>query len=270
MKKLLAMILCVVMVLSFSATAFAGDEGTTGGIASDYTPDRTPKYNSVGDSKKAIDNLNKDIKAMYYAIVADETVYSSAKGIYDFTDNLAKDLLKDVEKMTFIDRAAGTKTTIYNEDLTSNLRKGINRVIGNEIANYMNDRIEAYTNGNDHIQPDKYLNTYIKALNSVLGSEKAQKNIQSIIYGVVALNTQVSVNDRAQDLYDEIVAWDHIDEFHWADAAGGFANLDPEDFYDITWLPTTDDHGTVFVPTGSATVTSDAGRAYSALQGLLN
>jgi hypothetical protein len=102
MKKLLALILCVAMVMSFSATAFAGNEGTTGGQGYDVDFDRIPKYADASDAKKIVTNLGKDMKAMYYAIAADEAVFGTAKGIYDFTDSLAKDLLKDIDKLDAI------------------------------------------------------------------------------------------------------------------------------------------------------------------------
>lgn len=258
------MVLCVVMVLSFSATAFAA--GTTGGIAQDYTPDRLPEYYDTSVAKKTISDLGKDMKAMYYAIAADETVFGAAKGIYSMTDSLAKELLKDVDKMTI------GGVTIYQEDLIDNVRKGLNHIIGNEISNYMNDRIDSYTNAAGNIQPDKYLNTFVKALNSTLGSEKAQKNIEAFVYGLATLKLQKSVNDRADDLYDAIVDWDHWKEFYWTQDGNGNAIQvhDPDGAYASTWLPTDATTDTVLVPTGSWAAAADSIDALLALAGALN
>jgi hypothetical protein len=268
MKKLLAMILCVVMVLSLAPMAFADASGTTGGLADDYTYDRWPSYMSTVDAKRTITDLGKDMKAMYYAITADETVFGAAQGIYSMTDSLAKELLKDVEKFT-----TPSGREIYQEDLIANVRKGLNHIIGNEISNYMNDRISAYTDSTGHVQPEKYLNTFIAALNSTLSSAKGQKNIEALIYGLAALNLQKSVNDRADDLYDAIIDWDHWKEFYWTttpvtDEDGNFVGIaaanvqDPDPAagnggYVNTWLPTQGWNNTVLIPTQSAHFLTD-------------
>jgi hypothetical protein len=255
MKKLLAMILCVAMVLSIAPAAFAA--GTTGGIATTYTPDLTPKYLDKAVASTLVSDLTKDIKALYTATVANETVFGSAKAIYSMTDSLAKELLKDTEKVKFPDG-----TTIYNEDLATNLRKALNHVIGDEIRNYMNDRVDAYTNTAGNIQPDKYLNTYVKALNSTLGSAKAQKNIEALILSIATMSTMSKANDAADDLYDAIVDWDHWDEFNW----GAIATMDPDGRYDTAWLPS----DTTLIPTGSWVAGVDSLEGRYALYGWLD
>jgi hypothetical protein len=260
MKKLLAMILCVVMVLSLAPMAFADASGTTGGEAEDYDNDRWPSYMSTVDAKRAVTDLGKDIKAMYFAIAADETVFGAAQGIYSMTDSLAKELLKDVEKFE-----TPSGRVIYQEDLISNVRKGLNHIIGNEISNYMNDRIDAFTDGDGHVQPEKYLNTFVKALNNTLGSAKGQKNIEALVYGLLALSTQKAVNDRADDLYDAIIDWDHWKEFYWTIDEDDNGNIvavnveDPSNDYINTWLPTQGWHNTVLIPTQSEAFLIDDG-----------
>jgi hypothetical protein len=239
MKKLLALVLCVVMVLSLVPAAFAA--GTTGGVAL-ATGTQIPNYIDKAVANALIKDLNDDIKALYTATVANETVFSSAKAIYDFSNGLAKELLKDTEKVEFPDG-----TTLYNEDLTANLRKSLNHFIGNEIRNYMDDRIDAYTNAAGNIQPEKYLNTYVKALNSALASETAQKNIESLVLAIATMSAMQKANDAADDLYDAIVDWDHWNEFNWGD----IANMDPSvaanGGYTGTWLPSS----TTLIPSGS-------------------
>ncbi len=274
MKKLLALILCVAMVMSLAPAAFAA--GTTGGIASAYDDDRLPEYVDTSVAKKTITDLGKDMKAMYYAIAADEAVFGTAKGIYSMTDSLAKELLKNIDKY---ETPFGD---IYQEDLIDNVRKGLNHVIGNEIANYLNDRVGTFTNSNGYVQPDKYMNVFVKAVNNALTSNKAQKNIQAIVYGLAALNLQKTVNDRADDLYDDIIDWDHWKEFHWTtDEEGNAINVTEPDLYGYawSWLPTEGETNTVLVPTGSEQTinfliptgyTGDAALAAEILSGLLN
>ena len=289
MKKLLALILCVAMVMSFSATAFAA--GTTGGEYNyDEEYERRPQYISAGAAKKAVTDLGKDMKAMYYAIAADEAVFGTAKGIYDMTDSLAKDLLKDTDKLTYYvpdptdptDPTKATKVTIYQEDLIDNVRSGFNHIIGNEIANYLTKHSGSFTDDDNHIKPEKYMNTFVKAVNEALTSNKAQKNIQALVYGLAALNLQKSVNDRADDLYDEIVEWDHWKEFYWTnhiekDEKTGKPVLvadqvtkphDIVDDYTWMWMPTGADTNTVLAPTGSDNVADDSVGSFKMLTGL--
>ena len=292
MKKLLALILCVVMVMSLAPAAFANDlSGTTGnGTADDYKRDKTPKYDSTINAKKAIDDLSKDMKAMYYAIAADETVFGAAKGIYDFTDSLAKELIT-ADSLTVIN-PDGSKTKIYQDDLQSNVRKALNELISNEVENYMNDRfgsftksvnVETTTPGRWHlnpytwqweqemvtttetrtyIKPDKYMEVFAKALTNALSSSKAQKNIEAMVYGLAAINLQKDVNDRADDLYDDIRDWDHWTEFAgW----GKLSNPDPdarEGGYAGAWMPTVD---SILVPTAGGGVAADYDFALDAL-----
>ena len=75
MKKLLALILCVAMVLSLAPAAFAA--GTTGGKVIEDPVEYAPKWAGTGASKKAIEDLNKDINAMYTAIAADQAVFGT-------------------------------------------------------------------------------------------------------------------------------------------------------------------------------------------------
>lgn len=258
------------MVLSIAPAAFAA--GTTGG---EYNPDsdyeRWPYYDSVGVAKKTISDLTKDMKALYYAIAADEAVFGTAKGIYDFTDSLAKDLLKDTDKLTYYD-ALGVKHTIYQEDLIDNVRQGFNHMIGDEIANYLTKHSGSFTNDDGNIKPEKYIQVFNKAVNEALTSNKAQKNIQAMIYGLAALSLQKSVNDRADDLYDAIVDWDHWKEFYWTvDANGDAINVtkphDAFDDYAWSWLPTDGETNTVLVPTGSDAASADSIDAFLALTG---
>jgi hypothetical protein len=256
MKKLLALILCVVMVMSLAPAAFAANEGTTGGVRV-VNADQDPSFADLSVANSVITKLNKDIKALYTATAANETVFQSAKGIYDFTDSLAKELLKDTEKVKFPDG-----TTIYNEDLSSNLRKALNHVIGDEIRNYMNDRVDAFTNGNGRIQPDKYLNTYVKALNNTLGSAKAQKNIQALVLSIATMSAMQKANDAADDLYDAIKDWDHWNEFNWGD----IDTMDPDGRYATAWLPT----DTTLIPSGSWAALNQSIDGRYALYGWLN
>ncbi len=283
------------MVLSIAPAAFANDlSGTTGnGTAQSYPtkPGQQPKYQSTINAKKAIDDLSKDMKAMYYAIAADETVFGAAKGIFDFTDSLAKELIT-VESFTL---PGGGK--IYQDTMQENVRKALNNMIANEVENYVNERYGSFTKKvpvttttrgpvpvpgyealfpvvqqegditvteyKTYIKPEKYMEVFAKGLSNALSSSKAQKNIEAMIYGLAAINLQKDVNDRADDLYDDIRDWDHWDEF--AGAWGALSNPDPDALqggYAGAWMPTVD---SILVPTAGGGVSIDTSSAFTAL-----
>ena len=253
MKKLLALILCVMMFVAVIPTA-AFAAGTQGAVpATSGATAFIPGYLDKAVAAKAIKDIGKDMNAMYGALVADQTVFGTAQTIYTLTDGLAKSLLEDVASA----KNLTTGNTIYTEDLVENIRVYLNYTISDEIAAYMNKRQSAFTNGDGYIQPDKYLTVFGKAVSDALTSEKAQKNIEAIVVGLAALKLQQSVNDGADDLYTAIKEWDH-----WAEFPEFFDQLpNPDGAYWTAWLPA----NTMLVPTGSTALATDASLANSAL-----
>jgi hypothetical protein len=253
MKKLLALILCVMMFVAVIPTAaFAYTAESGDGTAAKNAADQSPKFESVATAKKAITNLGKDINAMYTALAADQTVFGTAKTIYDMTDALSKDLLKGVGSV----KDPRTGATIYEDDLAGNVRKSLNKIIGNQITNYMNDRTSMFIDSaTGNVKPDKYLKVWGDAVKSALSSEKAQKNIEAIVTGLFAMKVQKAVNDGADDLYDEIVEWDNWGEFNWGTlikpytrTAGSQGNIDVY----TAWNPValSDNDNTALISTG--------------------
>jgi hypothetical protein len=247
-------------------SAFAGTNTETVGkpVNQNLKPNGTardlnPKYQTATVARRAVEDLGKDVKAMYTALAADQTVFGTAKTIYDMTDSLSKDLLKGIGSYTYFDNN-GVKREIYEDDLATNVRKSLNVMIGNEITNYMNKRVGQFTstlkdasgnavldkNGNEQkvVKPEKYLEVWGNAVKSALASEKAQKNIEAMVTGLFALKVQKTVNDGANDLYTDIVDWDHWNEFNWGKIGVDVRDPDAADDWSI-WnpVPGTKDYG---------------------------
>jgi hypothetical protein len=261
MKKLLALILCVMMFVAVIPTAAFAYTPTVGDPAASNAGDLVPKYMGKSDARRAVENLGKDINAMYTALAADQTVFGTAKTIYDMTDTVSKDLLKGIGSYTYYD-AAGVKHEIYEEDLAANVRKSLNGLIGNTITNYMNDRVGLFTDSNGVVKPEKYLEVWGKAVQNALSSEKAQKNIEAMVTGLFALKVQKAVNDGADDLYTDIVDWDHWNEFKWGKL--GVDVVDPDtknaNAYSV-WnpLPGTPNYGALIATDSNGVDTNAAG-----------
>lgn len=211
MKKLLAMILCVAMVLSIAPAAFAAS------ISGDVVPSNSG-WAAKRDSIDAIKDLKDDIKAMYFSLAADQTVFGVAKAYHDLADGIAKNMFADTESVEI----GGVK--IYHDDLVDNVRGYIKAIIGAEIM----DELDQNKNGwydvdNGTYDPEKYLKAFSDAATKAVASAKAQKGLEALLMGLVALNVQSDVNDAGEDLYYDIVDWgmSKYNEFGWEDFLAG-------------------------------------------------
>ena len=264
MKKLLALILCVMLFVSVIPTA-AFAAGTTGGVA--WTSGATaakPAWKDTAVSKKTISDLNKDIKAIYYAMAADDAVFATAKTMYALSDGIAAGLLEGVDNKTFTwydDQGVQPSVTLYHDDMVDNVRAYLNANIGNEITNYINKRAGLWTDSAGHVKPEAYLKVFADAATKAVSSEKAQKGIEALATALFAIKVQGNANDHADDLYTAIKEWgnDKMAEFGWEWIA-----TDPSvpDYF-TGWLPEYD----VLVPTGSQATSADAAEGYTALLG---
>ena len=63
------------------------------------------------------------------------------------------------------------------------------------------------TSINGGVDPEKYLNVFVAAVNDAVGSEKAQKGLQAFVYDLYAIKTMYAVKDQAEDLQDAIKDW---------------------------------------------------------------
>jgi hypothetical protein len=224
------MFVAVIPTAAFAYTPTVG-QYTNQNAANGLLVDQEPTYVSKTTARRAVENLGKDVKAMYTALAADQTVFGTAKTIYDMTDSLSKDLLKGIGSYTYYTtetingQQVRVAHEIYEDDLATNVRKSLNAIIGNTVTNYMNDRVSQFTSEVKDpvtkevigrvVKPEKYLEVWGKAVQNALSSEKAQKNIEAMVTGLFALKVQKDVNDGANDLYTDIVDWDHWNEFKW-------------------------------------------------------
>lgn len=188
MKKLLALILCVMMFVAVIPTsAFAAT------------------WADKAVSNTAIKEAEKSIKNMYTAIATDELVFGTAKSLYDLSNGLAENMFDGIAS---VDNASGTGKT-YHDDLVANTRKYMNAIIGDSIAKYISDRTAIFTSGsiNGGVDPEKYLKVFVAAVNDAVTSEKAQKGLQAFAYDLFALKTMNAVKDQAEDIQTAIKDW---------------------------------------------------------------
>jgi len=139
MKKLLALILCVVMVLSLAPMAFADADQPF------PTSDADAKWYSTSAAKKVVSNAKKNIEYMYGGLAADEAVFGTIKAMDSIVVDLAKGMFEGIDEYTYVN--GGVKWYISNSTLVDNTKAVLRNVIGGEVADYMNKHASSYIDG---------------------------------------------------------------------------------------------------------------------------
>jgi len=210
MKKLLALILCVMLFVSVIPTAAFAVSIPTGPV-----PDTSGKYLPTWVSKyaaqKAVDAASDNIMALYQTLAADQGVYSTVAAIDGIVAGIADQLWDDVDDATI----AGIKLTGAQwNDVTRGFMRNI---IGSEIMNYMNDHYAKFAKhtavvddeGNvigtiTKIDPVKYMDAFATAACKAVGSEKAITNIQAIMMALASAQQYKDFLDDLKDLRNDI------------------------------------------------------------------
>jgi hypothetical protein len=130
MKKLLALVLCVMMFVSvLSTNAFAAkatvaphSDTDTGSLID------TPR---AASNNKAVKNAKENIEYMYGALAADNAVFGTIKSMDSVISSIAKDMFKDVDDYLGI---PGGK-------LESNTKTVLRDYIGSSIVDYLDDHM---------------------------------------------------------------------------------------------------------------------------------
>jgi polyhydroxyalkanoate synthesis regulator protein len=242
MKKLLALILCVMMFVAVMPTsAFAGG----GIVAPTPVPTAPPtggSYAHTWEGKmaatKAVEEMSDAITNMYSGIAADQGVFNTVKAIDDTIKSMADSMFDGIDEATFtysyIDATGKYVTTSKpystNKDLTDAAKAYLREHVGDEITKYMNDHISSFTDSKTInvgtstgsstltkttvtvINPIKYMNTFATAASKAMSSEKAAKNIEAIVYAAAMAKVQKDTSDKMDDLYNDMQAWGDLDK----------------------------------------------------------
>ena len=132
MKKLLALILCVMMFVSVMSTSAFADKAPFSAHYDHDTGFLTIMPNAAANNK-AIKNAKENIEFMYGALAADNAVFGTIKSVDSVVSSIAKDLFKDVEGMW----ANGNYLT--GGKLESNTKTVLRDYIGSAIIDYLED-----------------------------------------------------------------------------------------------------------------------------------
>jgi hypothetical protein len=316
MKKLLALVLCVMMFVSvLSTAAFADAEQPF------PTTTATAKWMDLNVANKAISNTKKNIEYIYGSLAADNAVFGTVKAMDSVVTDLVKGLFADLEDGYSV-KVPGGKNVYSQSLLEKNAKRVLRNALGGEVASYMYDHLGSYADVSTHIElaggnkltstgvgnvngytfyttasgdiyavksgvpyivnmdgvtgttaeklaqlqtagpgrfteisaanytlvqdyqydPIKYANAFATAVTKALSSEKGAANISAYAYALMQAKIAKDVNDKMDDLADEIAKWEDgtriLGQYGFADFdVFGNISVDPYAFIDPTNLP---------------------------------
>ena len=207
MKKLLALILCVVMVLSLAPAAFA---------AYDTSDQRV--WRGAGQSQDIINALRTNVESMYGSIAADTAVYQTVRGIDDMVKGLVDEMMKGYAPRSAATGATGQAGSVIGDAVKAGLRA----TIGGEISDYLTKHNREFYKtdalGNQIFDPIAYMGVFAKAASGAVSSEKAIKGIQAYMYYILQRSTYEQVAEDAFDLLQAMKSWGDWGKYGFDDA----------------------------------------------------
>jgi len=212
MKKLLALILCVMMFVSvMSTSAFA---------AYDHTDQRV--WRGEGQEKDIVDALKTNINVMYGTIAADNAVYKTVKSI----DDIMKDLVDGMME-NYAPTAHGT--TQQGNIISDAVLAGLRATIGGEISDYLTKHTNDYytydKHGNKILDPAKYAGVFAKAASNAISSKKAVAGIQSYMYYILQRGTYEQVAEQLFNLRNDMVSWGNWGKYGFDDLTAAVMHM---------------------------------------------
>jgi hypothetical protein len=205
MKKLLALILCVMMFVSVISTSAFAD-------TYDHTDQRV--WRGAGQVKDLVEALKTNVNVMYGAIAADTAVYKTVKSI----DDIMKDL---VDKMmeNYGPTAAGTRQpgSVINDAVIAGLRATIGGEISDYLTKHTNDYYTYDKHGNRILDPAKYAGVFATAASKAISSEKAVAGIQAYMYYILQRGAYEQTAQQLADLRTDMSGWGNWGKYGFDD-----------------------------------------------------
>ena len=238
MKKLLALILCVMMFVAVIPTAaFAVTpytEATSGG-------DFKMAWASSSYSKTLVKSNKDAIDTMLKGIAADQAVFGTVSAIDSLVDSLANSFFEDIDS---VDTWSKNHVKTYHDDLVDNTKAFLRGAIGDSINKYMKEHEGVWSSelknaagevvkdaGGNVVytyNPEKYINTFATAASKALTSKNAQKGLEAFITSMAMIKVLDDVDDQADDLYEAIKDWEDGSEIL---KAYGFKEIGDKNFF---------------------------------------
>jgi hypothetical protein len=219
MKKLLALILCVMMFVSVIPTmAFAADatpadaEGYASSIAAAKAdPTSKATLESAAAYKKQvekmIENTKKNVATAYGILAMDQVVYSSAKSMDDVVVGLVDQIADQLvgKKFAYV-KPDGTTITGKDVDAFKKTEKAALRKIVEDIVIDELKDTSKYIDKDNKIDPVKYGQAFANAVNKALNNKDFQAGYQAVATFFALANVADSIKSQLETQRDEFKA----------------------------------------------------------------
>ncbi|MBQ7435605.1 MAG: hypothetical protein IJV51_07360 [Oscillospiraceae bacterium] len=212
MKKLLALILCVMMFVSVIPTmAFATNENDAAETpaaaagAANYTNevDNPLKKARVyaDEISDMIDNAKDTIEDAYAVLTMNQTVYAAAKGMDDTITGMVEALTNNLLGEEIYDRSQ-KKGYTFNEDDATAVKKAVRGLIDAKVAEKISKKESKYWDG-EEFAPLVYAQVFADAVSDVLTDKDFQKGYQAVATYFAITKLVDDINDKLDDEYDD-------------------------------------------------------------------
>jgi hypothetical protein len=205
MKKLLALILCVMMFVSvMSTSAFA---------AYDHEDQRV--WRGEGQIKDIIETLKSNVYVMQGSLAADNAVYQTVKSIDKMLNDVVDEMIKGYEP-------TGAGTSQPGNVISDAIIAGLRATIGGEISDYLTKHtFQYYTTdartGLPVFDPARYIGVFAQAASNALSSKKAVAGIQAYMYYILQRSTYEKAAQDLSLLRTDMAGWGNWGKYGFDD-----------------------------------------------------
>jgi len=204
MKKLLALILCVMMFVSvMSTSAFAA-----------YDHDDQRVWRGEGQINDIIEALKTNVYIMQGSLAADTAVYQTVKSIDKMMNDVVDEMIKGYEP-------SGFGTGLPGSDISDAIIAGLRATIGGQISDYLTKHTFQYyvtdKNGNTIFDPARYVGVFAKAASEALSSKKAVAGIQAYMYYILQRSTYEKAAQDLALLRNDMSGWGNWGKYGFDD-----------------------------------------------------
>ena len=240
MKKLLALILCVMMFVSVIPTMAFADGAKYDTSKVDPIPaDPTGKddLKSASDYKKQVEkmiaNTKKNVATAYGVLAMNQVVYSSAKSMDDVIVGLVDQIADQLSGKT-VDGVKYDAATL--KDFKDAHKASVRSVIQDIVVNELQDNEYKYKDKDGKIDPVKYGQVVAGAVNKALNDKDFQAGYQAVATYFALANVADSINDELKKQRDAFK--DSIDTSFDEDFTSDYATLVNQYIDTLKELPT--------------------------------
>ena len=237
MKKLLALILCVMMFVSIIPTmAFATDAAATPADADGYSmsiaaakgnPATKTDLEAASAYKKQvekmIENTKKNVATAYGMLAMDQIVYSSAKSMDDVVVNLVDQIADQLlgKTLSYVNEGKkidGKALDTFKKNQKTALRGLVEDIVIDELKD-----TSKYIDKDNKIDPVKYGQAFANAVNKALNNKDFQAGYQAVATFFALANVADSIKSQLETQRDEFKS--SIDTSFDKDFAANYTKL---------------------------------------------